>query len=118
MSGGGAYGASKALNTQEQGAPMATTPTGTSAASAPERTLPQVGTLLDESTNPSEPITAGVDFGRGPGSEALPQINSSNTRPDENKAVIAQYLPDLVQAASYKDAPDSFKRFVNYLVGQ
>jgi hypothetical protein len=29
-----------------------------------------------------------------------------------------QYLPDLVLAAQSKDAPDSFKRFVNYLMAQ
>jgi hypothetical protein len=42
----------------------------------------------------------------------------NNTRPDENAMLAKQYLPDLVIAAQSKDAPDSFKRFVNFLMGQ
>jgi len=79
--------------------------------------IPELGTFFDPTTD-SLPITAGVDIGGGPGSDALPKGISANTRPDENQAVIAQYLPDLILAASYKDAPDSFKRFVNYLAAQ
>ena len=63
-------------------------------------------------------MTTGVDFGRGAGSEALPKSLQNNTRPDENAAVARQYLPDLVIAAQSPDAPDSFKRFVNYLMAQ
>ena len=80
--------------------------------------FPQLGTLMDPSTLPEEPITAGVDFGPGPGSEALPQGFNNNTRPAENSIIAKQYLPDLIIAARSKDAPDSFKRFVNYLIGQ
>ena len=80
--------------------------------------FPQLGTLMDPSTRPEEPITAGVDFGPGPGSEALGQGFDNNTRPGENSIIAQQYLPDLVIAARSKDAPDSFKRFVNYLIGQ
>lgn len=77
--------------------------------------LPQLGTLLDPTNNPSEPISAGVDFGAGPGSEALPKGLVNNTRPDENAQIVAAYLPDLAMAAQSPNAPDSFKRFVNYL---
>jgi hypothetical protein len=80
--------------------------------------FPQLGTLMDPSTRPEEPITAGVDFGPGPGSEVLGQGFDNNTRPGENSIIAQQYLPDLVIAARSKDAPDSFKRFVNYLIGQ
>ena len=117
VSGGGQYGASKALNTQQAGAPMAAAPAPATPSLA-DISMPQIGSLMDETTNPSEPISAGSDFGRGVGSEAMPKGLSSNTRPDENAAIVAQYLPDLIQAASYKEAPDSFKRFVNYLAGQ
>lgn len=114
---GGKYGEGKALMEQQQGAPMAQAP----AAPTPEVAgyqLPQLRTLMDPTDNPMEPITAGSDFGPGVGSEALPSNISANTRPDENAAIIAQYLPDLIQAASYSGAPDSFKRFVNYLAGK
>jgi hypothetical protein len=78
--------------------------------------MPQLGTLFDPTTRPDEPITAGVDFGPGPGSEVLPKNLVNNTRIDENAKIAAQYLPDLAFAARSPDAPDSFKRFVNYLV--
>ena len=109
---GGNYGEGKAMMEQQQGAPMAKTE------AAPAPSMPQLGTLLDPTNNPMEPITAGSDFGPGPGSEALPKGYSANTRPDENAAIVARYLPDLVHAASYADAPDSFKRFVNYLASK
>lgn len=76
--------------------------------------LPQLGTLLDPTTNPSEPITAGSDIGPGPGSSAMPNF-TNNTRPMENASIVRDYLPDLALAAQSPNAPDSFKRFVNYL---
>lgn len=80
--------------------------------------FPQLGTLFDPDTNPMEPMTTGVDGTRGAGSEVLPKNLQNNTRPDENAMLAKQYLPDLVIAAQSKDAPDSFKRFVNYLMAQ
>jgi hypothetical protein len=80
--------------------------------------FPQLGTLMDPTTRPEEPITAGVDFGPGPGAEALPADFQNNTRPDENTAIAKQYLPELVIAARSQNAPDSFKRFVNYLIAE
>jgi hypothetical protein len=80
--------------------------------------FPQLGTLMDPTTRPEEPITAGVDFGPGPGAEALPADFQNNTRPDENTAIAKQYLPELVIAARSQNAPDSFKRFVNYLISE
>jgi len=78
--------------------------------------MPQLGTLLDPTTRPNEPITAGVDFGPGPGSDVLAKNVMNNTRMDENAKIAAQYLPDLAMAAKSPDAPDSFKNFVNYLI--
>ena len=80
--------------------------------------FPELGTIFDPDTNPMEPMSTGVDFGRGAGSEALPKNLQNNTRPDENAMIAKQYLPDLVIAAQSKDAPDSFKRFVNFLMVQ
>lgn len=106
------YGQGQATMQQQGGAPMAATSKPTAAPMG----LPSIGTLLDETNNPSEPITAGVDFGPGPGSAALPKNINANTRPDENQQIIEKYMPTLMQAASLSDAPDSFKRFVNYLL--
>ena len=80
--------------------------------------FPELGTIFDPDTNPMEPMTTGIDGFRGAGSEALPKNLRNNTRPDENAAIAKQYLPDLVIAAQSPDAPDSFKRFVNYLMAQ
>ena len=96
---------------QQAGAPMAGTPPMPVFAK-------ELGTLLDPSNNPSEPVTAGVDMGPGPGSDILPKNINANTRPDENKMIVQKYLPVLMQAANLPDTPDSYKRFVNYLLEQ
>lgn len=113
---GGKYGEGKALMEQQQGAPMAAAPKQSLNMAMPEGN--PIGTLMDPTNNPAEPITAGVDFGPGPGSDALPSNISANTRPDENKAIVQKYLPTLLNAASLPDTPDSYKRFVNYLISK
>jgi len=96
---------------QQNAAPMAGTPP-----------MPvfskELGTLLGPTNNPSEPVTAGVDMGPGPGSEILPKNISADTRADENKMIVQKYLPTLMQAANLPDTPDSYKRFINYLLEQ
>ena len=115
------YGKNKEVNNQrvEGNAAMASAQAATP--SAPQDpyqgiNMPQLGTLFDPTTRPDEPITAGVDFGPGPGSNVLPKNLMNNTRIDENAKIAAQYLPDLAMAAMSADAPDSFKNFVNYLI--
>jgi hypothetical protein len=119
---GFAYGQNQAVNQQRvQGnQAVATTKPAMSGPSEPYAGMnfPELGTLFDPDTNPMEPMTTGVDFGRGAGSEALPKNLVNNTRIQENAAIAKQYLPDLVIAAQSPDAPDSFKRFVNYLMAQ
>jgi len=118
---GFAYGQNQTVNNQriEGNQAMASAQAATpSAPASPYEgiNMPQLGTLFDPTTRPDEPITAGVDFGPGPGSEALSKNLINNTRIDENAKIAQQYLPDLAYAAKSPDAPDSFKRFVNYLV--
>lgn len=120
---GFAYGQNKALNMQRQEGNQAVATTKAAGIPSSEAAyggvnLSPLGTLLDPTNNPAEPITAGVDFGPGPGSDALPNGFNNNTRPDENAMIVKQYLPDLAMAAQSKDAPDSFKRFVNFLLAQ
>lgn len=62
--GGGQYGARKDMIELQSGAPMAGNP----------QIQPDVSPLsgmFDPTTKPEEPITAGADFGPGPGSEVL-----------------------------------------------
>jgi hypothetical protein len=115
MSGGGAYGASKALNEQQKGAPMSAGPAPTQAMPVAE---PRDFSLQSPTNNPAEPVTAGVDFGPGPGSEALPNNISAETRSIDNKAIIVKYFPALLRATQLPDAPDSYKRFISYLSGE
>ena len=114
---GGKYGEGKAMMEQQQGATMAAAPSPTGSAT-PERAMPPLETLMDNIGGKYSNITDGADFGSPIGPEAMPKNISANTRPDENKVIVSRYLPDLVQAAAYKGAPDSFKRFVNYLASQ
>lgn len=120
---GFAYGQNKAVNMQRQEGNQAVksiNPAPVPAEEAPYGgvNFPELGTLFDPDPNPMEPMSTGIDFGRGAGSEALPKNLQNNTRPDENLMIAKQYMPDLVIAAQSKDAPDSFKRFVNYLMAQ
>lgn len=115
---GFAYGENSALNNSRVQGNSAVASVKNAGITTPEASplMPQLGTFMDPTNNPSEPITAGVDFGPGPGSEVLPKGFGNNTRPIENAQIIKQYLPDLAFAAQSQDAPDSFKRFVNYLI--
>lgn len=107
---GGKYGEGQALMQQQQGATMsAGSPT-------PQAAPMDMEHLLSPSNNPSEPVTAGVDAGPGPGSDILPANLSVDTTVRENKVIVDQYLPMLMQAADLPDAPDSYKRFVGHLM--
>lgn len=70
-----AYGEGKETQAIKSGAPLATTPdvTPSQAPTVPTQATPatpSVG-LFDETQNPNEPITAGIDRGAGPGVSAL-----------------------------------------------
>ena len=116
---GGKYGEGKAMMEQQQGAKMAKAPSATGGAARPAPQLPSLASLTD-GIDDGLPMTAGVDAGPGPGRDALPKAFAGigNTRPNENAAIAKQYLPDLALAARSKDAPDSFKRFVSFLMEQ
>jgi len=107
---GGTYGEGQALMQQQQSAPMSSGP-------AMLQRKP-MGTLLDPTNNPSEPITAGVDMGPGPGSEVLPRNISADTRSTDNLDIIKKYFPAMSRASQLEDAPDSYKRFLSYLASE
>jgi len=114
------YGQGQQLMQQQKSAPMSAGP-ASPAAPAPtpfERRTPSGATLTDPLATPDRHITAGVDFGPGVGSEALPSNISGETRPTDNLAVVKKYYPAMLRAAQLKDAPDSYKRFLSYLSGQ
>lgn len=66
------YGEGQATMQQQQSAPMAGPNAPTASASSPMETmLPSLTPLSAPTERPNEPITTGMDFGAGPGSEAL-----------------------------------------------
>jgi hypothetical protein len=73
-------------------------------------------TPLDSEPSEYLPISDGVDFGAGRGSEALPNSLNPDNRKIENVDLVKRYLPDMLNAARMPGAPDSFKRMVNALI--
>lgn len=115
---GFAYGENGELQSQAAGAPMAKDMPSVSSRAA--RVFPGMGeiTPLDAPTQDDLPISDGVDIGKGRGSEALPSRVTSPMNQNENVDLIKRYLPDLMDATRMPNAPDSYKRFVNYLKEQ
>lgn len=114
------YGQGQELMQQQKSAPMSApkTPSRAMGGLMSAGPMDKLRTLLDDTTNPMEPQSTGIDFGRGSGSSVMPQNLVSDSRPLENQAIVKKYLPAFANAAKAKDAPDSFKGFVNYLVGK
>lgn len=74
------YGDGAELATQQAGAPMARTAKPGSGGSTPTAGAgPDILGLDAPSARPDEPVTAGVDIGPGPGSEALPTAMQAPT---------------------------------------
>jgi hypothetical protein len=71
---------------------------------------------LDSEPQEFRPITDGVDFGGGRGSEVIPNSLNPNNRQIENVELVKRYLPDLLNAARIPGAPDSYKRMINSLM--
>lgn len=65
------YGQGKETMNQQQSAPMAQAPSPVAPASSMSSMLGGITPLTAPTERPNEPITAGMDFGAGPGSEAL-----------------------------------------------
>ena len=63
---------------------------------------PSIG-LYDESQNKSEPITAGIDTGAGPGSNAL-MMQKANIKTSDTLAKMLPYDTDGTIAILYSDA--------------
>lgn len=119
---GFAYGENTALNNQASGAKMAQADvaTGRGAHNIPDLQglLAGITPIDAPPSDPTLPVSHGVDVGRGGGSEVLPAAYRNDQRGVENIDLIKKYLPDLIIAARANGAPDSYKQFVNYLKSQ
>jgi hypothetical protein len=111
------YGEGVETASVKSGAPLASTRgvadnVGGRPAGAPTVSAP-VTELFAPTTRPDEPITAGLDRGPGVGSDAL-MINQIQ---QDDKDIVAKYLPSLSAMASMQDTPKSFRAFVSFLQG-
>lgn len=111
------YGDQTQIANIASGAPLAKTPdvTGMPAGQvqAAARAAQPVTPLFAPTERPNEPVTQGVDVGAGGGSEAL----MMNQIKQDDKDIVAKYLPSLSAMASMQDTPKSFRAFVSFLQG-
>ena len=99
-----AYGEGKETQEILSAEPLAKTPSVT-ASQAPKiatQTNAPVG-LYDDSQNKSEPITAGIDTGDGPGSNAL-MMQKANIKTSDTLAKMLPYDTDGTIAILYSEA--------------
>jgi hypothetical protein len=108
------YGDGVAYDAAKSGAPLATAPKSPMLSQAPQVSTGGAGVgLFDPTQRPDEPVTAGVDMGAGPGSDAL----MMNQIKQDDRDIVAKYLPSLTAMASGQDTPKSFRAFVSFLQG-
>lgn len=112
---GFAYGQNKAINEQQQAAPLANTSEASTSGPTPMpgAMLPEITPLTAETQFPNQPITDGMPVGPGAGPEVLnlPPIESS----DMNNQLLAQYLPVMQVWAEYPGTSQDTKDYVRYL---
>lgn len=112
---GGAYGERKDMAEFQTGAPMSASPTMLGGDPAGQ-TGPDLSSLTPfgaPSDRPDEPVTAGVDAGPGPGSEAL----GLGRQVQDDTAQLARYLPIIEKVANDSASSKSLRLFVQYLKG-
>lgn len=110
-----AYGDGAAYQANKAAAPLATaqkSPMLSQAPVVPTNAAPLTG-LYEPTTRPDEPITHGVNIGPGGGSDAL----MMNQVRQDDKDIVAKYLPSLTALAGAQDTPQSFRAFVSFLQG-
>jgi len=106
------YGAGVEYAANKAGAPLATAQKNPMLSQAPTVPSPVTG-LFEPTQRPDEPITQGVDMGPGAGSDAL----MLNQMRQDDKDIVAKYLPSLTSMAAMQDTPQSFRAFVSFLQG-
>ena len=109
-----AYGEGVAYDAAKAGAPLARAQKSPMLSQAPRVTAQEPGVgLYDPTQRPDEPITYGIDSGPGAGQDAL----MMNQIQQNDKDIVAKYLPSLSAMASAQDTPQSFRAFVSFLQG-
>lgn len=94
---GGSYGEGQELMGLQEGAPLSNAPTvnmiggGRGGRSKPISASMPITPLTAMTQRPNEPLSAGSDFGAGPGSEVL------NLPPAQNKKTLIQNVQELLK---------------------
>jgi hypothetical protein len=109
------YGDQTELAQIASGAPIAKTPDtkGMPMSQMGAALQGAVTPLFAPTERPDTPITNGIDMGPGAGSESL----MMNQIKQDDKDIVAKYLPSLTAMASQQDTPKSFRAFVSFLQG-
>jgi hypothetical protein len=105
------YGDGVAYDAAKSGAPLARAQKSPLLSEAPRVTNPPVG-LYDPTQRPNEPVTAGIDQGAGPGSEALMMRQPDDTN---FRANIMAYMPVLSYVASLPNASPETRAAIRQL---
>jgi predicted lipid-binding transport protein (Tim44 family) len=110
------YGENAEFNTMQSMAPMSASPSARSPRSSARKASQAGGMsatpLFSPTQRPDEPVTAGAPFGPGDNPMGQPSYSQISNKDLEN---IKQYLPDLIEATNFQDAPETFKALVSYL---
>jgi hypothetical protein len=104
------YGGNKQFREIQQGAPLPQQ--GAPPAQGQPVDLSQIVGLDQPTQQPETPVTAGAQYGPGPGEEALGQ-RSPNA---EDAKFMEKNLPVLLDIAQREDTPPGFKRWVRKIV--
>lgn len=115
VASGFSYGMNKQINEQAAAAPMAKVATAAARPMDVAPQLPPVTPITAETERPEEPITSGVDFGPGPGSEALMLPTPQDSNAEFNKS-IASYYPVLSYIASRPNTSPDTRRALAILM--
>jgi hypothetical protein len=106
------YGDNRELRTVQGAAPMASAGNG-AAPAAPEVPLADMSpSLFDQTNYPERPVTTGMPFGPGPGSEAL---GAQSEESPMARARLINALPTLLRAAELPGTSPEFKTMVSML---
>ncbi len=108
-----AYGEQKEFQNMQAGAPMAKSPQMPAGRNPMANVIP----LTAPTQRPSEPVTAGVDAGPGPGREVL-GLKSPTDVTLQDLSKMAKYMPLMMEYADSPQSSGTMKAFVRYLRSQ
>jgi hypothetical protein len=115
VASGYAYGMNKQINEQAASAPLAKVAATVARPMDVAPSQPPITTLTEPTMNPDEPITAGINMGAGPGSEALMLPSNADNNAQFNQS-IASYYPVLSYIASRPNTSAETRRALAILM--